>query len=182
MGKTVRRVVTGFDANGKSIITSDGPTPTVHLNKMRPGFQSSEVWVTASMPAKTHETHEPTDRPRAIEPPPNGTLLRIAELPPDTTWLGKIDRAAAVAAYAEFGSAHAVDGNENARHPFMHKTRTVDYGIVLEGEIWMLMDDTEVLCKAGDVIIQRGTNHAWSNRTDKVCRIAFVIIDGTWDA
>ena len=182
MGKTVRRVVTGWDANGKSIITHDGPTPVVQTNSLRPGFQASEVWVTDSMPAKTKQAGDPTNRPRSIEPPAGGTIFRVAELPPDTTWEGKMDRAKAVAAYAEFGSAHAVAGNENARHPFMHKTETVDYGIVLEGEIWMLMDDEEVLLKAGDVIIQRGTNHAWSNRSKEVCRIAFILIDGTWEA
>jgi hypothetical protein len=182
MGTTVRRVVTGWDANGKSIITSDGPTPVVHTNSMRPGFSSSEVWVTDGVPAKTRETHEPTDRPRSIEPPTGGTVCRIAELPPDTTWHGKIDRAKAVAAYAEFGSKHAVDGNENAPHPFMHKTETVDYGIVLSGEIWMVMDDTETLLRAGDVAVQRGTNHAWSNRSKEVCRMAFILIDGTWKA
>jgi uncharacterized cupin superfamily protein len=60
----------------------------------------------------------------------------------------------------------------------MHRTETIDYGIVLEGEIWLVLDDSEVLAKAGDVIVQRGTDHAWANRSDKVCRVAFILVDG----
>jgi hypothetical protein len=180
MSTSVRRVVTGWDDKGKSIITSDGPTPVVHTSSIRPGFSSSEVWVTSIMPAPTKEVDEPTLRPRTIQPPSGGTIFRIAELPPDSTFMDVIDRQKAVAAYTEFGSPEAVQGNENARHPFMHKTETVDYGIVLSGEIYLLMDDTETLLHPGDVVIQRGTNHAWSNRSTEVCRIAFILVDGTW--
>jgi mannose-6-phosphate isomerase-like protein (cupin superfamily) len=130
--------------------------------------------------APTKEVDEPTLRPRTIQPPSGGTIFRIAELPPDSTFMDVIDRQKAVAAYTEFGSPEAVQGNENARHPFMHKTETVDYGIVLSGEIYLLMDDTETLLHPGDVVIQRGTNHAWSNRSTEVCRIAFILVDGTW--
>ena len=182
MATPVRRVVTGVDSRGKAIITSDGPTPIVRTNQHRPGLSASEVWVTSSMPAKTKETGEPTDRPRSIQPPPNGTICRITELPPDSTFIHTIDRAKAVAAYAEQGSPEAVAGNENAPHPFMHRTETVDYGIVLSGDIYLVLDETETLLKAGDVVVQRGTNHAWSNRSKEVCRMAFILVDGTWDA
>jgi quercetin dioxygenase-like cupin family protein len=64
----------------------------------------------------------------------------------------------------------------------MHKTKTVDYGLVLEGEIWLVLDDSEVLCRQGDIIIQRGTNHAWANRSDADCAVAFILIDGEHDA
>jgi len=66
---------------------------------------------------------------------------------------------------------------ENARHPFMHRTNSVDYAVIVKGEINMLLDDTEVPLKAGDVVIQRGTNHAWSNQSKETCLIAFVLID-----
>jgi quercetin dioxygenase-like cupin family protein len=65
----------------------------------------------------------------------------------------------------------------DARHPGMHKTNTLDYAVVLSGEIYAVMDEDEVLLNAGDCLIQRGTNHAWSNRTDQPCRIAFVLVD-----
>lgn len=180
MATMVRRVVTGWDEQGKSIITSDGPTPEVHTSAMRPGFSSTELWVTTSTPARTHEVDEPTKRKRTLQPPPGGTICRIAELPPDSSYMDGMNREKAVAAYMEFGSPEAVQGNENAPHPFMHKTESVDYGIILSGEIFLVMDDTETLLKAGDVVIQRGTNHAWSNRSTEVCRIAFILIDGTW--
>ena len=64
-----------------------------------------------------------------------------------------------------------------SRHANTHRTRSIDYAIVLDGEIDMLMDDTEVRVKAGDVLVQQGTNHAWVNNGDKPCRIAFILID-----
>ena len=69
------------------------------------------------------------------------------------------------------------DKRESA-HPGMHRTETVDYAIVLEGEIWAVMDKGESLMKAGDVLVQRGTNHAWANRSGKTARICFVLMDG----
>jgi uncharacterized cupin superfamily protein len=63
------------------------------------------------------------------------------------------------------------------RHPFMHRTRTIDYAIVMQGEIDMLLDDSEIHLKAGDVLVQQGTNHAWVNRGKDICRIAFILID-----
>jgi uncharacterized cupin superfamily protein len=64
----------------------------------------------------------------------------------------------------------------------MHRTQTVDYGIVLMGEIFLVLDESETLLRAGDIVIQVGTNHAWSNRSNKVCRVAFVLVDGKFDA
>jgi quercetin dioxygenase-like cupin family protein len=79
-------------------------------------------------------------------------------------------------AFAEMGAADNIV--DDARHPFMHRTDSVDYAIILTGEIYMLLDDEDVLLKAGDVVIQRGTNHAWSNRGTETCIIAFVLVDG----
>jgi uncharacterized cupin superfamily protein len=63
----------------------------------------------------------------------------------------------------------------------MHRTETVDYGVVMEGEIVLVLDDSEVALKRGGVVIQRGTNHAWANRSDRVCRMLFVLVDGQFD-
>jgi len=178
----IRRVVTGVDSRGKAIIASDGLPPIIRTSEHRPGFSAREIWITGAMPASTREKGEPTDRPRSIQPPPNGTVCRIADFPPDATFIGKVDRAKAIAAYADQGSPEAVAGNENAPHPFMHKTETVDYGIVLSGEIYLVLDESETLLKAGDVVVQLGTNHAWSNRSNGYCRMAFILVDGTWDA
>ena len=75
------------------------------------------------------------------------------------------------------GLDHGHGSGKPARHPFMHRTRSIDYALVLEGEIDMLLDDSEVHLKAGDVLVQLGTNHAWANHSGKPCRIAFVLID-----
>jgi mannose-6-phosphate isomerase-like protein (cupin superfamily) len=180
METKVRRVVTGHDSDGKAIIVSDGVTPVVFAIPQRPGYSAHEIWATTESPAEINKAGEPTLRPRSIEPGPNGTVIRIVVHPPEASFIGKIDRAAAKAAFAAYGSAHASDSDENPPHPLMHKTKTVDYGIVLSGEVYLVLDKQETLLKAGDVVVQRGTNHAWSNRSDQPCRMAFILIDGKW--
>ncbi len=108
-----------------------------------------------------------------MEPPPGGTAFRIVEYPPDKIRLANIDRDAA---FREIGAHHAMV-DDGARHPGMHKTNTVDYVVVLSGEIYAIVDESEVLLKAGDCLIQRGTSHAWSNHSDEPCRIAVILVD-----
>lgn len=177
----VRRVVTGHTPDGKAIIVSDGEAPIVHHAPLRPGYEMNEVWATYSTPAIIDQAGEPTDRPRSVEPPANGTVCRVIEFPPEKSWIGNIDAAKARAAYASLGSPDAVPHMENPPHPLMHRTKTVDYGIVLTGEIYLVMDEGETLLKPGDVVVQCGTNHAWANRSDAPCRMAFILIDGTWE-
>src|SRR5262249_46246426 len=110
-----------------------------------------------------------------LPPPRTGSAFRIIEYPPDR------ERVAALAAELKepddgSGRIDAADRN-SPRHLGFPKTSSIDYAIVLAGEIYALMDEGEVLLKAGDVLIQRGTNHAWSNRSDAPCTIAFVLID-----
>jgi oxalate decarboxylase/phosphoglucose isomerase-like protein (cupin superfamily) len=114
-----------------------------------------------------------------LPPPKNGSVMRIIEFPPESTYIDRVSADMAQKAFTEVGAGHALQsGTGKAQHPFMHKTRTVDYGIVLEGEIVMVLDDSEVPMKKNDVCIQRGTNHAWSNRSDKPCLMAFILVDG----
>src|SRR5439155_11846223 len=98
-------------------------------------------------------------RPVVLEPPTRGTIFRVVDFPPDRDLVGKLDRSQA---FSAMGAHDAMDP-EASRHPGMHKTSTVDYALVLDGEIWALMDESELLLKAGDCLVQRGTNHAWSN-------------------
>jgi mannose-6-phosphate isomerase-like protein (cupin superfamily) len=174
MTKPVRRIVTGHDEAGRSVILMDGPAPNVFSSPLFPQLVSQLLWVTDGVPASNrgNEDTAPAARKVAIEPPSRGTLFRIADIPPDTALQG-VD----VGQLMEvIGSGKALDKGR-PRHPFFHKTATVDYAIVLEGEIWAMLDEGEVLMKQGDVLIQRGTNHSWSNRTDKPCRMAFILID-----
>lgn len=178
MPNSTRRLVTGHDTNGRATILSDAPVP-IFSPKNRPGVEVTNLWVTTETPASLIDTTDRTQGPVALIPPANGTVFRIVEFSPEKDWIDRIDREAARESFASFGAEQALDDSEEPRHPLMHKTETIDYAIVLSGECYMVLDDSEVVVTAGDVIIQRGTNHAWSNRSDRPCRIVFVLIDGT---
>ncbi|MGH7311017.1 MAG: cupin domain-containing protein [Candidatus Rokuibacteriota bacterium] len=171
MLKPIRRVVTGHDARGRSVIVSDGPSPHVLTIPGRTDFGLTNLWVTDATPASNEGHADAAARPVVLEPPMGGSILRVVEFPPDKT-LGGFDRNAA---FAAMGAGHALDPDAS-RHPGMHKTSTVDYAIVLTGEIWALMDAGETLLTAGDCLVQRGTNHAWSNRSGQPCLVAFILI------
>jgi len=174
MPKPIRRVVTGHDAAGKSVFVRDGAAPHVYCRS--PGSAVvTELWETRGAPADNHGQAEVTDHPFRLAPPQTGTVFRIIEYPPDKERLNALARERAA---GDDGSGHiAALDRGSPRHPGFHKTHSVDYAIVLSGEIYALMDEGEVLLKAGDVLIQRGTNHAWSNRTDAPATLAFVLID-----
>ncbi|MGB6568119.1 MAG: cupin domain-containing protein [Xanthobacteraceae bacterium] len=169
----IRRVVTGHNAAGKSIFVSDGPTPHV-FSRTKGSAVVHELWETARTPADNRGNADAIARSHRLPPPPNGSVFRVIEYPPDSERLAAIAREHALP--DDSGRAEATDRN-NPRHPGFHKTATVDYAIVLSGEIYAMMDEGEVLLKAGDVLVQRGTNHAWSNRTAAPAVIAFVLID-----
>ena len=176
----VRRVVTGHDANGKAVILSDGAAPFVHTSDLRPGYASTDVWRTTDTPARIAPVEaEPTLGPRRQLPTQRGTVIRINTLVPNATQ--KFDAGNVRELFAGMGNAAASTFDKNARHPMMHRTETVDYAIVLEGEITMLLDDSEVVLGPGDVLVQRGTNHAWSNRGTTPTKIAFILIDGAYE-
>ena len=173
MARPMRRVVTGHDPRGRSVILQDGPSPHVLELAGMPGLALINLWVTDRAPAGNAGTDDAAARPVVLEPPARGTIFRVVDFPPDRGMAGSVDRAKAVAA---MGASHAMD-QRGARHPGMHKTSSVDYALVLDGEIWALMDEGETLLKAGDCLIQRGTNHAWSNRSDAPCRVAFILVN-----
>ena len=179
----IRRVVTGHDARGKAIVISDGINQNVVKPANRPGVVMNNFWVEDKTPTSVAGNKEtaPAGKMIPLEPPQGGHHIRIVEFPPEKDWIDKVDRAAAQASFASLGAGHAADSSSKPPHPLMHRTKSIDYAVVLEGEIYMVLDESEVLVKAGDVIIQRGTNHAWSNRSDKYCKICFVLISGTFD-
>ena len=171
--KPIRRIVTGHNAKGKSVILSDGPSSHVLTIPGVPTFGLTNLWVTDGAPADNAGTKDAAERKVVLEPPSNGTIFRVVEFPPDASLAGTFDRKAA---FEGMGAGHAMD-QDASRHPGMHKTSTVDYAIVLSGEIWAVMDQDEALLTAGDILIQRGTAHGWENRSDKMARVAFVLID-----
>jgi hypothetical protein len=174
MSKPIRRIVTGHNQAGKSVILSDGPAPNSSTPPGLPQLVNTVLWVTDRCPASNRRTEDasPAGRRLGIEPPSRGSIFRIVDFPPDKVFEGTDVRAM----MAEMGGAHVVDRG-SPRHAMFHKTNTIDYAIVLEGEVWAMLDEGETLMRAGDVLIQRGTNHSWSNRSSENCRIAFVLID-----
>ncbi|MDV7142198.1 cupin domain-containing protein [Tropicimonas sp. TH_r6] len=176
MHREFRRVVTGHDATGKAIIESDKTAFHYLERPNRPGVRLTNFWLSGETPAEYDGATETCEGPFILHPPANGSVFRCVEfLPEDREVLATLD---GQAAFAEMGAGANIV--EDARHPFMHRTDSLDYAVVLSGEIMMLMDDEadDVHLKAGDVIVQRGTNHAWSNRFSEPCVIAFILIDG----
>ena len=182
MEARIRRVVTGHDGNGKAIVSSDGFATAVRTVPLWPGLISTDIWKTNASPVVlSKDEPDPTLGPRSLHPAPRGTILRISIVPPETAAIFKLDANEAREVFKDVGNADASTLGRGARHPFMHRTRTLDYAVVLEGEITMLLDDSEVHLKTGDVVVQRGTNHAWSNRSGKPVRMLYVLIDGQYD-
>jgi mannose-6-phosphate isomerase-like protein (cupin superfamily) len=176
--KPRRRVVTGHDANGRAIVISDGPTPHLRRSPHRPNVVYHNMWATDSMPVKIHGSTDPVTETMSVPPVKNGVNFRILEIDPESLYPAPTIEDARKA-FASMGSVDkALTADPNAKHVLMHRTKTVDFGIVLEGELTMVLDDSETVLHAGDVVIQRGTNHAWANKSDKRVVIAFILMDG----
>jgi len=171
LAKPVRRIVV-VDENDRSKVISDGPTPDVRTDPARPGFASHRLWVTDRTPIPLKNVRESLSTPHRLEPPPGGSVCRIVTFPPDASFSGKVGGREVRAYFAAMGSPGASTYSGQAPHPYMQKTRTLDLCLVLEGEITLILDTQEVQLKAGDTVVQRGTNHAWSNRSDKPCIVA----------
>jgi len=172
MLQKIRRVVTGHNAEGRSVIVSDSPSPHVLTLSAEPACGLTNLWVTDNSPADNKASGDAAQRPLGLTPPEHGTIFRVVEFPPDASLAG-IDRKAA---FAAMKASDAMDAS-GSRHAFMHKTATVDYAIVISGEIYAVMDEGETLMRTGDCLVQRGTNHAWSNRSNAPCLVVFVLVD-----
>jgi len=163
--KPVRRVVTGH-RDGKAIVLFDSAAPNQKLRQAS-GLVSTLLWVTDETPADIAGAGDRSLREIGVPPPAGGSIFRVVDFPPEGSARSRD------AILKEMGVAD----HGGARHAAMHRTRSIDYAIVLEGEIDMLLDDSEVHLAAGDVLVQQGTNHAWVNRGTRACRMAFVLID-----
>jgi len=156
--RPVRRIVCIDDDKGKSKAIHDGPSPDVRTDPARPGFSSTRIWVTDRTPARIKGVRETVHLPHTLEPPSGGSVCRIVAFPPD----------------------RAFRGGARGPHAGMQKTCTLDFCLVLEGEITLVLDSEEVELKAGDTVVQRGTRHKWSNRSDSACVVAISSHDATY--
>ena len=165
----MRRVVTGLDDNNHAVVLFDSMMP---LKAVGPGIIATNFWITDSYPPSLLKD-DPSGRPIGTAPPDNGTIFRVVEFAP-------LDAAAEAKLPPEMiakGIANAPKRGIPVKHPLMHRTRSLDYAIILSGEIDMMLDDTSVHLKPGDVIVQQATNHAWVNHGKEPCRILFVLMD-----
>ena len=176
--KPARRIVCLDKEPGKSTLASDGPTPDVRLDPARPGYASQRMWVTDGTPAKI--VLETLHLPHNLEPPPGGSVMRVVTVPPDDGWKGSVGAPEVQAFFRTMGSPGASTYSPLAPHPYMQKTRTLEFAIVQEGEIVLMLDTQEVKLKAGDFVVQRGTNHSWSNRSARPAVLAIMTHDGKY--
>jgi uncharacterized cupin superfamily protein len=170
--RRVRRIVTIDDHDGKSRSIQDGPCPDVRTDPARPGFSSTRIWVTDRTPARIAGLRESSAAPHTIEPPPGGSVCRVLSLPPDAMSRGRTGSKEVQAFFQAMGSPGASTYSATARHPYMQKTSTLDLCLVIEGEVTLVLDTTEVRLGAGDTVVQRATNHAWSNGSNRPAVVA----------
>lgn len=170
----VRRIVTGVDSDGRSYIVEDGPSSATLTLPQRPGYRNANLW-------RTSGSNQPVDAPddigahRGVCPPPGGTVLRVIDIPPQPADPAERRLQSAATFSAMFPDASHHDQGD--KPPGMHETPTVDYAIVLQGELVAVLDKEETVMRAGDVLVQRGTSHAWANRSADMARIAFILVD-----
>ena len=172
MASDIRRIVTGLDANNKAVVLFDSRMP---LAARPSGVASTNLWITDCYPpALSFTQDDPAKKPIDISPPDNGTVFRVVEFPPhDAVAEAKLEPDFLMKEIGDKAPARGVP----VTHPYMHRTRTLDYAVVLSGEIDMMLDETSLHLKPGDTVVQQATNHAWINRGKEPCRILFVLID-----
>jgi hypothetical protein len=172
---TVRRVITGTDSKGKSVFIA-GTAPQHHDYLHIPGMSSVQLWSTAADPVIPREFADPVARAKSVLPSPGGTQFMVVTLPPDAVYMNPAFNPAA--AHAEnLEVCPGLAEQFEPENPGMHTTDTVDYGIVLDGEIWLELDNGETQhLRKHDVIVQNGTRHAWRNRGAVAATLAFVLI------
>lgn len=176
-----RRIVTGHDANGKAIVVSDATPERTYMVGGPNGAKFFEVWNTGQTPAIIDNGSFDLETNLVLGPPKGGTRIRVIDFPPEGDEIRNLTKEEAAKHFKTMSDEQASSAGDEAPHPLMHHTQTIDYGIVIEGELTMILDRSETIVKAGDIVIQRGTNHAWANRTNKICRVAFILIDGQFD-
>jgi mannose-6-phosphate isomerase-like protein (cupin superfamily) len=174
MIQRIRRYVTGHDSQGRSNVTFADHAPNATELAGWPGAGVTEIWVTGEMPVDNNGGEDRSLRPLRHDPTPMGTIFRIVEIPPENRGGGEMN---AEKAFEQLGSRNRPSAEDRERHPTMHKTDSIDYLVVLKGEMTMLMENGEAHLKPGDCIVQRGTNHAWINKGTESVLLAAVLID-----
>jgi hypothetical protein len=171
----VRRVVAGNDARGKSVFLSDGMVPNSHEFESMAGQAQARVWFTHGVAATTPPAAEPTSNTGPVVPGPGGASFVIVRYAPDSVAADpSFDPDRSNEEFATY--APDIAAASDPAEPGMHRTRSLDYGVVLDGEIWLELDDgAQTRLTPGDTIVQLGARHAWRNKTDRPATVAFVL-------
>ncbi|HET9904104.1 MAG TPA: cupin domain-containing protein [Xanthobacteraceae bacterium] len=167
-----RRIVV-VDEGDQSRTIADGPSPDIRTDPARPGFKLSRMWASEATPVRLKNLRESLHLPYTLEPPLTGSTCYMVTFPPDSVFRGKVGAREVAAYFASMGSPGASTYSPKAPHPYMQKTQSLEFALILKGEITLVLDLEEVHLRAGDIVVQRGTNHAWSNRSEEPCVIAF---------
>ncbi|MFJ9588038.1 cupin domain-containing protein [Streptomyces acidicola] len=173
----MRRIVTGHDAQGRSVVVEDGVPPRTHDFASLPGFTSSLVWATEVEQPAGRSGEDPTQKVESFLPALGGTRIIVMTLPPDAVLAGpEFDGPGYVAEQL----THSPKLAETFEADGMHTTPTVDYVLVLDGEVWLELDEGDLIhLTAGDVVVQNATRHGWRNKSDKPVTLAAVLIGAT---
>jgi len=177
--RPIRRVVTGNDAHGRSRVLFDGAAPNVNPGAVSPGAGMTDVWVFHSCPAIISGERDDGNLPFHFEPPETGGHLRIVQSAGRPQNYDSAQDASAVPLHAPKQRPGGTwdRGGQNAYSSPVHRSATVDYGILLEGERVLLLDDGERVMKPGDVVVQLGNWHGWTNPRS-ASLMAFVMMGG----
>ncbi|NNM59219.1 MAG: cupin domain-containing protein [Legionellales bacterium] len=178
MTRSIRRLVTGHNEHGKSVLADDMQADCVlRPLAIAPELALINLWATGQSPVDILPDRDPARDIKGLVPSASGSIFRIVDFPPEETYIDKVSASFRDEAFNAMDASSCADSHKVTGHPFMHRTTTLDYAIVLEGEIYLLLDESEHLMSVGDVAIQCATNHAWSNRSNKTCRMAFILLD-----
>jgi len=174
---TFRRVVTAKNANGKSVVVSDGPSPREMALKHTPGFVAAPIWMGAATPPLPSAGNDPMSTPGgSLLPNPGGSTFILVTFPPDSVMMSA-DFDPAKAGPEHLVATPGIANTFEPDNPGMHTTPTVDYAVVLDGEIWLELDDGELVhLKQRDTVVQQGARHGWRNKSDKPATLAFVLL------
>lgn len=181
--REIRRIVAANDADENAVILTDGPDTELRTDPARPGFASNRVWVTEGTPAPIAGVRETLDLPHTLEPPPGGSVCRFLTIPPDDWFMADLTDEKVADFFAAMGSPGASrlgasTSADGAPHPYMQQTETLDYVLVMSGEVTLVLDSEEVHLQAGDTVVNLGASHAWSNRSDTPCELFLSMHDG----
>jgi mannose-6-phosphate isomerase-like protein (cupin superfamily) len=165
-----RRVVTKLDDNGRAVVMIDERAP---VTAGRSANGVADAWATTRSPAQLSFAQDLGQTKVGIAPPRGGTSFRVVDFAPTTEAISKLP----LDMVMKLVGADAPKKGLPPIHPMMHRTRSVDYAVVVSGEIQMLLDDSTVTLRPGDVVVQQATNHAWINRSKEYARVIFVLVD-----